>query len=304
MNEMYPHYVPTFREKPSSSGAYGTNRAVRINTGIKKATGSNLNLLPLDDSMGRQTLQTYAAGRRNLFGLSLYSSALKHKGTLGSFIHAIEPGKNAFDVDMDTDFPDLNNQFTVYENGQPIKMELNTGMFEGVKSLAADTSEKSWLKKMPTAVNDTFKKLVTGYNPMFLARNFARDLQDAGMYSKDLSAFMKNYPKAWKEMAQNGPLWQQYQALGGFGSSYMDYDTGLKQNRSLLQRSTVDTVENLNMMVEQAPRFTEFLSTIEKGGASYDNLMRAMYNAADVTVNFGPGREAGERCSTVPLFHL
>lgn len=305
MNEMYPHYVPTFREKPSSSGAYGTNRAVRINTGIKKATGSNLNLRPLDDSMGRQTLQTYAAGRRNLFGLSLYSSALKHKGKLGSFIHAIEPGKNAFDVDMDTDFPDLNNQFTVYENGQPIKMELNTGMFEGVKSLAADTSEKSWLKKMPTAVNDTFKKLVTGYNPMFLARNFARDLQDAGMYSKDLSAFMKNYPKAWKEMAQNGPLWQQYQALGGFGSSYMDYDTGLKQNRSLLQRSTVDTVENLNMMVEQAPRFTEFLSTIEKGGASYDNLMRAMYNAADVTVNFGRSGSWGKVLNStfVPFFN-
>lgn len=48
------------------------------------------------------------------------------------------------------------------------------------------------------------------------------------------------------------------------------------------------------MLIEQAPRFAEFISTIERGGDSHENLMQAMHNAADITVNFGRSGVAGK----------
>lgn len=309
MNMLYPHYVPTHRYRAATSGAGATNSEVRINTGIKRAKGSNKDLMPIADQMAQQTVQTYAAGRRNLFGNRLLNDAEIHSDKLGGYIHSLSDGKKALDIDEFMD--DMNGKFLVYRNGNPVEMEVNTGIFDGVKALAADAGEHNLFMSGAVGANNTFKKLVTGYNPMFIGRNFARDLQDAGLYSKDLAAFAKNYPKAWKEMATNGPLWQKYQALGGFGSSFFDYDKGYKmgthlnQNRNAAQRFTIDTIENLNMMVEQAPRFAEFMSTVEKGGTSYENLMKAMYDAADVTVNFGRSGTWGKTINRtfVPFFN-
>lgn len=309
MNALYPHYVPTHRYRAATSGAGATNSEVRINTGVKRAKGSNKDLMPIADQMAQQTVQTYAAGRRNLFGNRLLNDAEIHSDKLGGYIHSLSDGKKALDIDEFMD--DMNGKFLVYRNGKPVEMEVNAGIFDGVKALAADTGEHNLFMSGVIGANNTFKKLVTGYNPMFIGRNFARDLQDAGLYSKDLTAFAKNYPKAWKEMATNGPLWQKYQALGGFGSSFFDYDKGYKmgthlnQNRNAAQRFTIDTIENLNMMVEQAPRFAEFMSTVEKGGTSYENLMKAMYDAADVTVNFGRSGTWGKTINRtfVPFFN-
>lgn len=305
MDRLYPHYVPTYRDnrRAATSGARGTDSAVKINVGIKRAKGSNLNLLPIADQMATQTTQTYAAGRRNLFGTRLLDDAIRNQEKLGAYIHSAAESAARFDLDSPS--ADLGKTFTVYREGKAVEMEVNPGIFDGVKALASETGEHNNVMKAVVGANNTFKKLVTGYNPFFLGRNFARDLQDAGLYSKDLAAFARNYPKAWKEMASNGPLWQRYQALGGFGSSFLDYDRGLKQNRSKVQRFSVDAIENLNMMIEQAPRFAEFLSTVEKGGTSYENLMQAMYDSADVTVNFGRSGSWGKTLNRtfVPFFN-
>jgi len=160
------------------------------------------------------------------------------------------------------------------------------------------------MERAARSLNDTFKKLVTAYNPMFLVRNFARDIQDAGLYTKDLKAFTKNYPRAWKEITANSELWKQYQALGGFGSSVFDYDKGYNENL-IGRKGVIENIEKLNFWTEQTPRFTEFLATIEKGNGSYENLMEAMYNAADVTVNFGRSGSWGKTLNStfVPFFN-
>ena len=114
-----------------------------------------------------------------------------------------------------------------------------------------------------------------------------RDIQDAGLFSKDFKAFAENYPLAVKEITTNGSYWQQYKALGGIASSYFDYDKGIKNKSGWVKRNTLDRVEQLNIAVEQAPRLAEFMATVKKGNGSYENLMEGMYNGADVTVNFG-----------------
>ncbi|MBQ7970993.1 MAG: hypothetical protein IJ294_01400, partial [Clostridia bacterium] len=88
----------------------------------------------------------------------------------------------------------------------------------------------------------------------------------------------------------NGEYWQQYQALGGTYSSIYDYNQGLIKEPGKVR----SRIEWLNMAVEQAPRLAEFMATVKKGDGSMDNLMEAMYNAADITTNFGRSGTKGK----------
>lgn len=292
MEEMYPHYVPTYRDMVGTSGSsLARNRSVKINSGIKKATGGSSDIMPLDVSMARQTMQAYQAAKRNIFGNRLLDDALHHQKDVGDLIYAINKSEDLFDIDAH-DAPNLDNTFTVYRDGKPYTMQVNNGIFMGVEALSYVPKESSRIIKGLTQANTIYKQLITGYNPFFTVKNFARDLQDAGIYSQDLSKFVQNYPRAWKEIATNGKLWQQYQALGGTASSVFDYDKGIMTDAGWLKANTVDRVEALNMAVEQAPRFTEFITLAEKGDGSYDSLMNAMLGAADVTVNFGRSGKA------------
>lgn len=313
MNEMYPNYVPTYRKNAVSTGARGGSGRVEITQGIKKATGSSKDLLPLHEQMARQTMQVVQAGKRNLFGNRLLSDTLLNRDSLSEYIQAVTTEKADIDIDEMT-AQDLRNSFTIYNNGEKTTMKLNTGLYEGVKSMASEGREITAIEKAAKAYNNTFKKLVTGYNPMFTIRNIARDLQDAGIYSKDLTLFAKNFPIAYKEIITNGKKWQQYQALGGFGSSIFDYergykqeirDTGAKKVTGFVKDNTFKRIEDLNFVTEQAPRFAEFLATLEKGNGSYENLMEAMYNSADVTVNFGKWGTWGKVLNStfVPFFN-
>ena len=297
MNKMYPHYVPTFRDMSGTAGAKVNKNGIEISKTIKKATGSTKNILPLDLSMARQTMQTVQAARRNLFGNRLLNDAIANKDKLGEYINAIQKSDSEVDIDSEKD-PNLDyttNNFTIYRNGKATTMKVNNGIFEGLKSISAEIDNTDNNKLMATlaAPNRTFKQLVTGMNPMFLAKNFSRDIQDSFLYSKNLRKFIKNYPGTFKDMVNNSKEWQLYKSLGGTGSSFFDYETGIdrvlnKGKWNKISDNTMGRIEELNMMIEQAPRFSEFKSTIEKAGnTNYDTLMEAMHNAADITVNFG-----------------
>ena len=111
---------------------------------------------------------------------------------------------------------------------------------------------------------------------------------DALFYSKAVEKFGKSLAPAAKEIATNGKMWKLYQALGGLQSTRFDYYKGIiKPSKNPLVRS-VEAIEHMNIMLEQLPRFAEFLATIGKDeNPSYAKQMQAMYNAADITVNFG-----------------
>ena len=194
---------------------------------------------------------------------------------------------------LDVEFILRNN---IFQNKYALQLEDNKEILAAAfAATKEDTNDaKLWLKPVKAA-NTAFKQLITGYSPMFTIRNFARDIQDAGLYSKNLRSFLKKYPKAYQEMISNGKMWQLYKSLGGTGSSFFDYETGIEKTldtknktSTKIKDATLGKVEELNMMIEQAPRFAEFMATIEKAGnQNYDTLMEAMLNAADITVNFG-----------------
>lgn len=268
----YPHYVPTYRD----------NKGMKINPTIrgirnvnKKAKGSNLDILPLLTQLEEKTMQVVSNGRINMLGNRILQNVMNNPDKVGKYVSSIAKGEG------------VKNSFVIYQNGEPITLYMNEGMLEGFASLGLTTEEIKSLNKAVLIANRGFKSFITSYNPMFAINNFARDIFDAiGFYSENSGKFIKNYPKAVAEIKNNGELWRLYQSLGGFSSSILNSDTGEIKKSIISDNILTNSVEKANYIIEQLPRFTEFITVVEKGGRSNENLMKAMLASANVTVNF------------------
>lgn len=286
MNALYPHYVPTFRKTGKSSGMTVFGGQAKVAQTVQKATGSNLDLMPIDDSIARQTVRVISAAKRNLFGNRLLSDALRNRDKIGRYVQSVFDAEAQYDLDTEGEIetpPNLKGQFTVYLSGKPVAMKLDAGMMEGVQALSPQLEYNLVMKGIREA-NNLYKALITGYNPSFMIRNPLKDIQDAGLYTTDLKGFVRNYPRAVGEIRSNGKMWQLYRSYGGTGSSFFDYEKGLqpKKEGGLIQR-----IQSVNEALEQLPRLAEFITVVEKGGTGYENVQKALLAAADVTVNFG-----------------
>jgi len=298
LEKYYPNYVPTYREAEATESR--TNRkSVKVGKTVGRAEGGNTKLVPLHEAMGKQTMAVVREGSKNRFGQRLLEDWNNHPQEARKYISDVQKYDAGFSADtfdsLDEDpVMQKNNTFFVYRDGKMMEMAVDPSLFEAVKALSPDRQETNKLVQGIRAGNKLFKELVTGYNPTFTVRNTARDLQTAGLYSRDLAAFAKNYPLALKEIASNGEYWKQYKALGGSFSSVFDYQTGTVKEDSKAVQKTLGRVEAMNMAMEQAPRLAEFMSIVKKGDGSMENLMDAMHAAADVTVNFGRAGTLGK----------
>ncbi len=188
------------------------------------------------------------------------------------------------------------NRMAFYRDGIRYTMDIGRGVYEGLKNISYDPEAKYALEPMQK-FNDAYKRLITSYNPFFSARNFSRDLQDAILFSSDSKTMVKNIAsgRVLKEILENGELWQLYQSLGGMGNSYFDFKKQLEldvdnSNKAKFKKGwdkATGALEALNQVVEQIPRFAEFITVLEKGDGSFASKQKALYAAADVTVNFG-----------------
>lgn len=309
LRRKYPHYVPTFREEGKKGNKGRRNgKNAKVKQPIQEAEGGTSGLMALDKAMGRRHLQITRAGRVNLFGLRLYNLARQNQEKLGDYVTATSGVDRIDDVDPDMEISalnDLDHGFTVYANGKAVKMEVNEGLFDAVKELLGQTNmpvPPVLLRKS----NQLFKVLITGKNPMFTVRNFFRDNWDALFMAENIREYLKNWPAAWREIVNNGYYWQLYQSLGGYGNSFFDYNEGAKWRadrswRDIISEKTLGNIEVANVLVEQVPRMAEFMAHIKqaekvkgKGNASYEDMMEAMFAAADITTNFSRSGKWGK----------
>ena len=308
MKELYPHYVPTYRDMPSTSGGYSNPNSVAVNSTIKSAKGGNQDIMPLIDSIARQTLQTFSAAKKNILGNMLYEDAMDTTRDISEYIQSVTEEGDLVDLDADS-AENLKNTLRIWVDGKPVTLHMSEAMADGFRPIE---QSNSFGMKALRSINSTFKKLVTQWNPVFIVRNFVRDAQSALYFTHYSNAtFIKNYGKAVKEIATNGKYWQLYQAMGGKGTTYYDPKTGLS-DRHHFKNSAVDKVAGglnrvidilsfANEAVEQYPRLAEFISTMEDTG----DVQQALYNAADITTNFGRGGFAARKlnASLVPFFN-
>lgn len=308
MKELYPHYVPTYRDMPSTSGGYSNPNSVAVNSTIKSAKGGNQNIMPLIDSIARQTLQTFSAAKKNILGNMLYEDAMDTTRDVSEYIQNVTEDGDLVDLDADS-AENLKNTLRIWVDGKPVTLHMSEAMADGFRPIE---QSNSFGMKALRSVNSTFKKLVTQWNPVFIVRNFIRDAQSALYFTHYSNAtFVKNYGKAVKEIATNGKYWQLYQAMGGKGTTYYDPKTGLADRRHFKNATAdkllgglnkaIDILSFANEAVEQYPRLAEFISTMEATG----DVQQALYNAADITTNFGRGGFAARKlnASLVPFFN-
>lgn len=288
---VYPHYVPTYRLTEGEQ-VRQERRGKQVSTTVARAEGGNADLKPLHVSMAEQTRKVMLEAAKNRFGQRLMDAADAGKGRVEGLIQKVQEterwtSEDNFDL-LEDPTPKMDRTFTVRRDGRAWDIVMNKDLFEAVQALEGKPLHRFWQKVR--VGNDVYKALITGYNPMFSAKNFARDLQEAGLYSRDPIAWAQNYPQAVKEIATGGEWWKRYQALGGTYSSIFDYQDGYKvdkKDHSKLRRETLDRVEFVNQAIEQAPRLAEFMAQVKKNGDSMDALMDAMLASADVTTNFG-----------------
>lgn len=308
MKELYPHYVPTYRDMPSTSGGYSNPNSVAVNSTIKSAKGGNQNIMPLIDSIARQTLQTFSAAKKNILGNMLYEDAMDTTRDVSEYIQNVTEEGDLVDLDADS-AENLKNTLRIWVDGKPVTLHMSEAMADGFRPIE---QSNSFGMKALRSVNSTFKKLVTQWNPVFIVRNFIRDAQSALYFTHYSNAtFIKNYGKAVKEIATNGKYWQLYQAMGGKGTTYYDPKTGLSDHHHFKNGAVdkvagglnrvIDILSFANEAVEQYPRLAEFISTMEDTG----DVQQALYNAADITTNFGRGGFAARKlnASLVPFFN-
>lgn len=294
LKSLYSHYVPTYRTDATKGiGAINGKYNLQVKSTVKTAKGSTKDLMPPDVMIARQVMETVRAGRINQLANALYEGALSSGKSTYIEIVSKEKVNDADVIDLDpTELRPKNNEITFFRDGEKIVMRVSKEVFAGFDAFNPKVEIANPLTQFANKINKTFKRLVTSLNPAFLVRNSARDIQDAGIYSKYPKAFMKNYAKAAMEIKNDGQLWQLYKAMGGFNSSVFDFDKGysgsqnkwgLTKAEGNILKKTLITVENANAFVEQLPRLAEFLSSIEAGNTAE----QAILDSADVTTNFG-----------------
>lgn len=301
LRRFYPNYVPTLRVTDGSAGAGRDRNAVRVGRTVGRARGGTEQLVPLHEALGKQTMKVVREGSKNRFGQRMLDDYIR-AGESSAVNRYIQDAQEFDGSDFDPDtLNDVSNQplakdkvFTVFRDGKLWELTVDDTLFDALKALSPDAMESNTVTKVIRASNNLFKSLVTGYNPTFLLRNTVRDLQTAGLYTRDGRAFLRNYPRALAEIRNNGEYWQMYKALGGSYSSVFDYATGTVKEPAGRAARLMARLESLNMATEQAPRLAEFMSVVEKGGVNSETLADALYAAADVTVNFGRSGTLGK----------
>ncbi len=310
LKEFYPNYVPTMRVQDADTAGRGRDlNAVRIGKTVGRAQGGTERLVPLHEALGKQTMKVVREGSKNRFADRLLRDYLSTGDTdaVNRYVKEASQYEHEFNPetldDAAIERPSKDKIVTAYMDGKLWEMTVDDTLFDAVKALSPDTAESNKLTRVARGANNLFKSLVTGYNPTFLARNVIRDLQTAGLNTRDAAAFARNYPRALAEIKNNGEYWQLYKALGGVYSSVFDYTTGTVKEPKGRMGKVMARVEALNMAAEQAPRLAEFMGVMQeaeaakqRGEAVNDLAVEAdaLYAAADITVNFGRSGSLGK----------
>ena len=299
---MYPHYVPSFKAKINNA-AKGDD-GIAVSSTVKKAKGYNSNIMDVKESLATQVSQVIRNGNINMLATKVYDTAVKTGDA--KYVDIKLPDVEGADLSTEGIERPKPHTIKFFKDGKPFEMNVSDEIYQGFKGISEQSAPRTNVFARATnKISNLYKKLVTSLSPAFMIRNAIRDIQDAGLNSKHPALFAKNIPRAWSELIKNSKNWQTYRAYGGFSSTVFDskgisnevgergFDVlgiseriasgkGLSIKDAKYIKSLLTGVENLNAVVEQIPRFAEYLSSIEAG----ETIEQAVYNSAEVTTNF------------------
>lgn len=283
LEKLYPYYVPISRDKDGKIFV-GDNERTGTNLPIKKATGGSSDIQPIKDTMAQQAIRIKRLINQNKLGQELAKTLKNAKVEQQADIQytpdelLAEYKETLVDADNEG-----NKYYTYFEDGYMQKLKISDELYESLKPTEINDLEKTGLFRGLQKFTNIHRSLLTSSNPVFIVSNFFKDIQDGMFNSKYSSKFIKNYGKALHEIITKGKYYESYMANGGMTNTYFDYNEGIKNKRNKF----VEKIRSTNEIVEQLPRLSEFISTLEDG----KSLNEALYNAAEITTNFKRGGE-------------
>lgn len=285
LGRMYPHYTPYISE--NIENYFVKDGELKPKQTIKRAKGGAIieGLLSTEEAMQRYTKSEF----NTIFGNDLYREIVN---TSNDIVRQGNDDRGMQFVNADNLYADKDGYYlTAYENGEPVTAKISEEMYDTLtretKNRIADIENTFGAVTKPLQkLSNIRRNILTSWSPTFIAKNFIKDFQEGIFNSKYTGDFIKNYPSAFKELASNTELAQQFKSLYGSGLTMGQYEidannyTPKGKNKGFLQG-----IKNANELIELAPRYAEFKASIDHGAS----IQEAMYNAREVTTNFSRG---------------
>ena len=285
LGRMYPHYTPYISE--NIENYFVKDGELKPKATIKRAKGGAAigSLLNAEEAMQRYTKSEF----NTIFGNDLFKEIVK---TSNDIVQLGGDDRGMQFVNADNLYADKNGYYlTAYENGNPITAKISEDMYrtltrESRNRISDIENTFSAVTKPLQGLSKLRRNILTSWSPTFMAKNFIKDFQEGIFNSKYTKDFIKNYPSAFKELATNTELAQQFKSLYGSGLTMGQYDIDANNyNPSGKNKNFLKGIKNVNELIELAPRYAEFKASIDHGAS----IQEAMYNAREVTTNFSRG---------------
>ena len=292
-NGIYRSYVPFYENTVEESKYYDEEGNVKPFSTLLKAKGNaqdTSGLLSVEDAMVKQTYKYKSAIRAN----ELYKEIVPYLGKYESELPA-DSRKNP--TELDSLFTDVDGTkvLSAYVDGKKMSAQISEELYNELSNTYENKIKElekdfSIITNPIQKISNIRRNLITTWNPIFLVRNAIKDIQDAPINSKHTKDMLKTYfgvgeKAAIKELkAAKTKEAQQFLALYGSENTYGDYSELDSKSKNVVSKFGKKLVE-LNELIELAPRYAEFKASLKNG----DSLQEAIYNAREVTTNFGRG---------------
>ena len=299
-NKKYSFYVP-FIENIDTIRTNDTGKIITKSTVKTARGGSSKNLLAFEEAMIRQTQSAIANMRKN----QLYNEIIDSipEKTI-DFESNTDPNISGNNLTTDKQ----NYLLSSYKNGKMQQAKIDKDLYEGLEDKIGKTIKEieqkaSLVTKPLQKISNVRRNILTTWSPTFIITNPLKDIQDAPLNSKYGASWLKNYPKAMKELTTGkGEHLEEFLNMYGQGNLWggENVDSGVfnvsniaktnkrtpSNNKAVkISKAMVKKTTQLNEIMEMGPRYAEYLASLEHGTSQ----MEALYNAREVTTNFGRG---------------
>lgn len=334
MRELYPHYVPTYRKDHGGIGSpnYVGATSAKPGEATRAAKGSHAEIVNIEDTFTTMVAKIVKLARTNeLYKNILDTAMLDDNGTFadmisfnwdwqtGDYGKALEEGaffNGDLDHHIDTNvgtevtkepIPNSNKfKYTLYAwyNGTKFSAEISPELYRSIAAVSGQL-DNEWFKAAVAAGNfltSPMKTFITGKNPAFALRNTMRDFSTAMVNTRVVNSVSGlAYPQYWAravdEMRKHSDHWNNFVALGGtHGTQYRDAVTPSKAlyKEKNWAGQAWDAVGKFNEVTESVTRFAEYLATVDRLGDTYENRIKGIKNAAEITVDFSRKGRTGK----------
>lgn len=319
MRAKYPHYVPTYRQSETGIGAPVRVGPKSASPGkaTQRATGSFREVVNIEDSFTKMVSKIVKLSRTNeLYKNMLDTAMLDEDGSFedmivfnwdwqdGAYGRELKEGA-FFNGDFDTHIDDNigaevtkvgdDYMLSAWYDGAKFSAYISEELFNSIAALSGNIDQGlNKLTQLGNVFTSPMKSMITGNNPIFGLRNVIRDLSTAMINTRVTNsmtgiAFYKYWAQAINEIRTGSDHWHNFVALGGTHSTY--YNDAVKPSTALYKEKHLpgkiwEGFGKFNEVTESATRFAEYLATVERLGDTYENRIKGIKNAAEVTVDF------------------